>query len=235
MAIEKWRQGEVKRGVPVDTWNALVENLERGPGNTGATPFTGASVIRVVLTQSQRIGDVVGLGRPSPNPEVTSVAQARGVRPLTLLGESPQSGVHDSRMAVLLEGGDAKRVVTAVATGPVWARLNITDTGDTWAAVSSGSPVLVTGETGVPVIWKETITPPEDPMSGDPEPEGWGVVLLGGSAAGGGSGGCGVLEVDNSGGLHFRVKCDDANSPWQSIPAVTCNEGVVPLPIVPPS
>jgi hypothetical protein len=43
---------------------------------------------------------------------------------------------------------------------------------------------------------------------------------------GGGGGGCPQgIEVNTSGGLHFRINCGGAVSAWKTIPAVVCEEG----------
>lgn len=52
---------------------------------------------------------------------------------------------------------------------------------------------------------------------------------------GGGSGTCGEIEINTAGGLHFRIRCDQLITPWVTIPASYCDDGIETAAVYPPS
>lgn len=46
---------------------------------------------------------------------------------------------------------------------------------------------------------------------------------------------CGEIEISTAGGLHFRLRCDDVITPWVTIPASYCDDGIETAAVYPPS
>lgn len=73
-----------------------------------------------------------------------------------------------------------------------------------------------------------------DPVVG--EPVGWRGEVVEEIGGAGGTVGCGLrIEVNTTGGLHYRILSDTCTGPWESLPATVCNAVPFNAPIQEPS
>lgn len=179
MALERWRTGEKKPAIPVATWNQFCDVAQKVNGSAGAatkpTPFGALGHALDVTIKNVSGADltapfpILRLTDPIFTPTDDDKVHRKGVK---FKADTPDA--ETSTNFVVLQGPCASNKFTAaVIQGATWCKVNVSSSSHTHATAEAGNTSsLVSGMTGVRILWKESGTGVK-----------WAVVLIGGDGS----------------------------------------------------